>query len=154
MNTNKQQDDASQNVPPSNRIDKVPEEVTKEMAKMKLEEENDVDKKTKTTTTAIQDKESKEEGDACSICLESLPRETAIQDKESEEKGDECSICLESLPRDVTKFVLWTCCDIDMHIYCCQDLTSMKMGHTCPLCRAKRPTSDEEHVTQLCRSQT
>jgi TPR repeat protein len=69
-------------------------------------------------------------------------------DKE-EEEGDECPICLENLPKDTTKFVRWTCCGNGMHIHCDKDLASMKMDGSCPLCRAKTPSSDEEVVKQL-----
>jgi hypothetical protein len=69
--------------------------------------------------------------------------------KKEEEEGDECPICLEILPKDVTKFNRMTCCGNGIHIHCDKDLTSMKMGRTCPLCRAKTPTSDEEIVKQL-----
>jgi TPR repeat protein len=36
-----------------------------------------------------------------------------------------------------------------MHIYCGYDLKSMKMAGSCPMCRAKAPTSPEEVVKQL-----
>jgi hypothetical protein len=36
-----------------------------------------------------------------------------------------------------------------MHIHCDDDLESMKMADTCPLCRAKTPTSDEESVKYI-----
>jgi TPR repeat protein len=36
-----------------------------------------------------------------------------------------------------------------MHFHCNKDLHGMKMGGSCPLCRAKTPTSYEETVTQL-----
>ena len=129
MNTNKQQDDESQTVPPSIRPDEVPEEVTKETAQMKHEEENDVDKKTTTTATVQDDNKEK--------------------DKYRKEEGDECPICLEVLPKDVSQFVRWTCCGNGMHKHCDKDLASMKMDGTCPLCRAKTPTSDEEAVKYL-----
>ena len=61
----------------------------------------------------------------------------------------ECCICLENLPKDPTKFVRQTCCGQGMHIHCNKDLHSMKMGGSCPLCRAKTPSSDEEHVKYL-----
>jgi hypothetical protein len=61
----------------------------------------------------------------------------------------ECCICLENLPKDPTKFNRWTCCGQGMHIHCTNDLKSMKMSGSCPLCRAKSPTSDEESIKQL-----
>jgi TPR repeat protein len=36
-----------------------------------------------------------------------------------------------------------------MHKHCAKDLMSTKMGDNCPLCRAKTPTSHEEHVKYL-----
>ena len=61
----------------------------------------------------------------------------------------ECCICLENLPKDPTKFGRLTCCGQGMHKHCSKDLASMKMGGSCPLCRAKTPSSDEESVKQL-----
>jgi hypothetical protein len=66
-----------------------------------------------------------------------------------EDDGDECPICLEILPNDITKFARMACCGNGIHIHCDKDLTSMKMGRTCPLCRAKTPSSQEEVVKQL-----
>ena len=61
----------------------------------------------------------------------------------------ECCICLENLPKDPTKFVRLTCCGQGMHNYCANDLTSMKMSKSCPMCRAKTPTSEEQTIKQL-----
>ena len=61
----------------------------------------------------------------------------------------ECCICLENLPTDVTKFSRWTCCGQGMHFHCYEDLHGMKMGASCPLCRAKTPSSEEEHIKYL-----
>jgi hypothetical protein len=66
-----------------------------------------------------------------------------------EEDGDECPICLEILPKDVSQFNRMACCGNGMHKHCSEDLDSMKMGGNCPLCRAKRPTSEEDYVKQL-----
>jgi TPR repeat protein len=71
------------------------------------------------------------------------------EEEEEEEEGDECPICLENLPKDTTKFNRWTCCGNGIHKHCFKDMKSMKMAGTCPLCRAKTPTSDEEHIKQL-----
>ena len=68
---------------------------------------------------------------------------------EEEEEGDECCICLENLQKDPAKCVRWTCCGQGMHKHCCEDLDNMKMGGTCPLCRAKRASSPEEHFKYL-----
>jgi TPR repeat protein len=69
--------------------------------------------------------------------------------EKEEEEGDECPICLEILPKDATQFVRWSCCGNGMHMHCDKDLHSMKMDGTCPLCRAKTPSSHEEIVKQL-----
>jgi TPR repeat protein len=61
----------------------------------------------------------------------------------------ECCICLENLPKDPTKFVRFTCCGQGMHKHCTTDLVSTKMAGSCPLCRAKTPTSHEEMVKYI-----
>jgi TPR repeat protein len=76
-------------------------------------------------------------------------KEKTKMTKENEEETEECPICLENLPKDASKFISFTCCGNGMHKHCGQDLRSMKMDGTCPLCRAKRPTSNEESVKQL-----
>jgi hypothetical protein len=46
-------------------------------------------------------------------------------------------------------FNRWFCCGNGMHTHWDQDLNTMKFGQNCPLCRAPRPSSDEEQVKQL-----
>jgi hypothetical protein len=75
------------------------------------------------------------------------PKEKTYE--KEEEEGDECPICLEILPKDTTKFDRWTCCGNGIHIHCFKGMESMKMRGTCPFCRAKTPTSEEEHVQYL-----
>ena len=77
------------------------------------------------------------------------PKEEQETQDSDDNKGDECCICLEELPKDTTKFVRWTCCGNGMHKHCDKDLTSMNMDGSCPLCRAKSPTSDEEMVKYI-----
>jgi TPR repeat protein len=77
------------------------------------------------------------------------PKEKQETQDDDDNKGDECCICLEELPKDTSKFVRWTCCGQGMHKHCTADLKSMKMSGSCPLCRAKTPTSNEEAVAQL-----
>jgi tetratricopeptide (TPR) repeat protein len=74
---------------------------------------------------------------------------TAAPKKEVGTKEYECPICLEVLPNDVTKFTRMTCCGNGIHVHCDKDLTSMKIGRSCPLCRAKTPTSQEEVVKYI-----
>ena len=71
------------------------------------------------------------------------------QPKKEEEEGDECPICLEVLPNDATQFDRWTCCGNGIHKHCFTDMKSMNMGHNCPFCRAKTPSSHEEQFKYL-----
>jgi TPR repeat protein len=80
---------------------------------------------------------------------EDRKEKSKVAEPKKEEQGDECCICLEELSTDAMKSVRWTCCGQVMHIHCAKDLISMKMAGSCPLCRASRPTSDEETVKQL-----
>ena len=74
---------------------------------------------------------------------------STTKDRAQNDPDLECCICLENLSKDPTKFVRFTCCGQGMHNYCANDLTSMKMGGSCPMCRAKTPYTDEESVKQL-----
>ena len=74
---------------------------------------------------------------------------STTKDRAQDDPDLECCICLENLSKDPTKFVRFTCCGQGMHNYCANDLTSMKMGGSCPMCRAKTPYTDEESVKQL-----
>jgi hypothetical protein len=78
---------------------------------------------------------------------------STTKDRAQNDPNLECCICLENLPKDTTKFNRscnrLTCCGQGMHNYCANDWTSMKMSKSCPMCRAKTPTSDEEHVKYL-----
>ena len=98
-----------------------------EVATMERSEETNDDEKEKMTATTT----------------------TEVQEKSEKEEGDCCSICLDELPTDATKFVRWTCCGNGMHKHCDKDLASMKMDGSCPLCRAKTPTSHEEVIKYL-----
>ena len=101
----------------------------------KKDDDNNDDEKS-STTTQKGEKEKKEED---------------LEDgnlKEKEE-GDCCSICLDPLPEDDAEFTRWICCGNGMHDYCCNDLDSMGMGDSCPLCRADVPSTGEETVKQL-----
>jgi len=74
---------------------------------------------------------------------------STMKDRAQNDPDLECCICLENLSKDPTKFVRFTCCGQGMHNYCANDLTSMKMGGSCPMCRAKTPYTDEESNKQL-----
>jgi TPR repeat protein len=74
---------------------------------------------------------------------------STTKDRAQNDLDLECCICLENLPKDPTKFVRWTCCGQGLHNHCSTDLMSMEVGRNCSLCRAKTPTSEEEHVKQL-----
>ena len=74
---------------------------------------------------------------------------STMKDRAQNDPDLECCICLENLSKDPTKFVRFTCCGQGMHNYCANDLTSMKMGGSCPMCRAKTPYTDEEHIKYL-----
>ena len=65
------------------------------------------------------------------------------------EKEDDCCICLETLPKDPTQLIRMSCCGNGMHRHCCEDLDTMGMGESCPLCRAKTPTLKEEVAKNL-----
>ena len=41
------------------------------------------------------------------------------------------------------------CCGNGLHKHCSEDLSSIEVGRSCPLCRAKAPTSAEEEIKQL-----
>jgi hypothetical protein len=74
---------------------------------------------------------------------------TAPKMNKKEEEGDECPICLEILPKNGSKFTRFTCCGNGIHIHCFKDMQSMNMDGSCPFCRAKTPSSDEESVNYL-----
>jgi hypothetical protein len=72
-----------------------------------------------------------------------------VKDRAQNDLDLECCICLENLPKDPANFIRQTCCGQGMHKHCTTDLISMNMNGTCPLCRAKTPSSDEESVKHL-----
>jgi len=111
---------------------------------------------TSTTTVATEDSKSgalpkKEEmNDEKEKTNKTTSEEEEEMKKTKEEEGtEECPICLENLPKFANEFVRWTCCGNGMHKHCDKDLASMKMDGTCPLCRAKTPSSKKEMVKYL-----
>jgi tetratricopeptide (TPR) repeat protein len=73
---------------------------------------------------------------------------TTLPKKEKEEEDDECPICLDEVSL-LSSYKRFPCCGKVLHTHCCTDLLSSKMKWNCPLCRAKTPTSEEEHVKYL-----
>ena len=123
---------------------------------------------TETTETTVADMSTSNGKDIAQDTTDELPNVSASEaPTEDNEDGEqktmsttkdrahnnldlECCICLENLPKDPTKFARLTCCGQGMHYHCSADLSSMgKVNDNCPLCRAKTPTSDEEHVKYL-----
>jgi len=75
------------------------------------------------------------------------------EQKKKKEEEDVCPVCIEALQKDVTKFSRMTCCGKGMHIWCLKGIEASSLSreqrNTCPLCRTKRPRSDEEYVEQI-----
>jgi tetratricopeptide (TPR) repeat protein len=73
---------------------------------------------------------------------------TTTPKKKKEEEDDECPICLDEVSL-ISNYKRFSCCGKVLHTHCCTDLMTSKMKWNCPLCRAKTPTSREEHVKYL-----
>jgi len=71
---------------------------------------------------------------------------SAYLQPEEEEEEDACSVCIESLQKDSTKFLRFTCCGKGIHIWC---LKVTEQKNSCPLCRAKDPSSNKEQIERL-----
>ena len=73
--------------------------------------------------------------------------------QQQEEEEDVCPVCIEALQKDHKKFARYTCCGNGIHMWCREgiDASSLsdKQKDSCPLCRAKHPTSEEEIIEQL-----
>jgi TPR repeat protein len=74
---------------------------------------------------------------------------TTTPKKEKKEEDDECPICLDEVSLLSSSYKRFACCGKVLHTHCATDLLSSKMKWNCPLCRAKSPTSHEEHVKYL-----
>ena len=74
---------------------------------------------------------------------------------EEEEEGELCSICLDSLPKLASKFVRMTCCGKGLHKKCYANIKKSSMSHKqknqCIMCRTKGPTSKEEQTERVRR---
>ena len=100
-------------------------------------------------SSAEKDTEENDDEKRKTTARQNIKKQDKEKDKERKEEGDECPICLEVLPKDVSQFVRWTCCGNGMHKHCDTDLASMNMDGTCPLCRAK---TLQKHQLQMRRS--
>ena len=78
---------------------------------------------------------------------------TADLQQQEEEEEDVCPVCIEALQKNATKFVRFTCCGKGIHIWCDEGIKvsslSDEQKNSCPLCRAKDPSSNEEHIERL-----
>ena len=90
--------------------------------------------------------EEEEEGETKEIVTADSPQQ--------EEEEDVCPVCVESLQKDATKFMRYTCCGKGIHLWCAEGIQvsslSDEQKESCPLCRAKCPTS-EENIEQIRR---
>ena len=82
-------------------------------------------------------------------------KESTTNTKTSQKKekfhNDPCSICLEMVSSlDVKKYCRYTCCGKVIHITCKDELHASKLSdaiiNSCPLCRARSPTSPDSKV--------
>jgi len=78
---------------------------------------------------------------------------TADSQQQEEEEEDVCPVCIEALQKDDGKFTRFTCCGKGMHLWCADGIDASTLSdeqkRTCPLCRAKDPTSNEEAIERL-----
>ena len=72
------------------------------------------------------------------------PAEHHHHQEAEEDEGEICSICLETLPRWATEFVRFTCCGKGIHKECEAQLNTSACSQNCPMCRTPALTSDEE----------
>ena len=94
--------------------------------------------------------EEEEEGEE----VKKKANETTSSLPHKQEEEDECPICIEPLQKDTNKFVRMTCCGKGMHIWCYKGLNessslNQEQKNRCPLCRTKRPNSEEESAQQI-----
>jgi len=81
-------------------------------------------------------------------------KETAAADsQQQEEETDVCPVCIEALQKDPVKFLRYTCCGKGIHKWCSEGIKvsslSYEQKNSCPLCRTKAPSSNEEDVERL-----
>jgi TPR repeat protein len=93
----------------------------------------------KTTTTSTDDKKETSSNTSSSTTTQ-------------QEEKDECPICLDDMPKEASKFVRFSCCGKGLHHHCRNQLDQTKFKNIrdhCPLCRTKRPTTDEEIIKRI-----
>ena len=98
--------------------------------------------------------EEKEEEEEEEEEVKKKANETTSSLPHKQEEEDECPICIEALQKDTNKFVRMTCCGKGMHIWCYKGLNesnslNQEQKNRCPLCRTKRPNSEEESAQQI-----
>ena len=77
--------------------------------------------------------------------------------QQQEEEENVCPVCIEALQKNATKFLRFTCCGKGIHIWCDEGIKvsslSDEQKNSCPLCRAKDPSSNEEHIERLAKAE-
>ena len=79
---------------------------------------------------------------------------TATADsQQQEEEEDVCPVCIEALQKDSGKFIRYSCCGKGIHMWCDAGIDASNLSQeqkdSCPLCRAKHPSSNEERIERL-----
>ena len=79
--------------------------------------------------------------------------ETTTSDLPQQEEEVVCPVCIEPLQNDPNKFISYTCCGKGIHKWCDEGIDASSLSdeqkRSCPLCRAKHPTSDKEEIERL-----
>ena len=72
---------------------------------------------------------------------------------QQQEEEDVCPVCIEALQKDPKKFTRNACCGKGMHFWCYEGIKVSSLSYeqkiSCPLCRTKYPTSEEEQIEQV-----
>jgi len=76
-----------------------------------------------------------------------------VDSQQQEEEENVCPVCIEPLQKDANKFIRYTCCGKGIHKWCDKGIDASSLSdeqkRSCPLCRAKHPTSDKEEIERL-----
>jgi len=90
--------------------------------------------------------EEEEEGETKEAVSLPLPQQ--------QEEENVCPVCIEAVQKNSSKFVRYTCCGKGIHIWCNEGIKVSSLSYeqktSCPLCRTKAPTS-EENIEQIRR---